>query len=114
MPQTKRYPNPYHKDDPVRFSTVLRQWILDFPWDRVSKADRSLLEKGRLMMKCEYCGTESIAGCWCWKCGRMAQPESWFEAKNVSPEGKRRRGRPSKAEMAEVIKYCEDCTYAYA
>lgn len=105
----KRFPNPWHKDDPVKLSPVLRRYSLDYPWDKVPKSVHTLLQKGRMAMKCPYCSVESIAGPWCPKCERMVTPDNWYEAKNVSPEGKRRRGRPSKAEMASVMRYCEVC-----
>lgn len=104
-----KYPNPWHRDDPVKFSPVLRRWILDYPWDKVSDNTQKLLQMGRLSMQCPRCGQEQVAGPWCWKCERMVSPENWHEARNVSPEGKRRRGRPSKAEMAAAIRYCEVC-----
>jgi hypothetical protein len=81
------------------FDPAMRRWKLDFPWNKVSTADQKLLQNGRLAMKCQHCETESIAGPWCWKCGRMSDPTKWYKASNVSPDGTRRRGRPSKAQM---------------
>lgn len=91
-----KWHNPWHPDDPVRFSPVKRQMILDFPWSEVSDETHKLLEQGRMMMICPYCGTESIAGPWCWKCYRMVRPEHWQRATSVTADGKRRRGRPPK------------------
>jgi hypothetical protein len=89
MTQT-RFPNRWHPDDPVKLSIVKREYMLDFPWDRVSKDTKKDLEKGRLSMKCPYCSATSIAGPWCFKCYRMVPPENWHP---VEAKG---RGRPRK------------------
>jgi hypothetical protein len=104
-----KWPNHWHKDDPVKFSPVLRRYTLDYPWDQVDAKTKKLLEQGRMQMKCPNCGTESPAGPWCYKCYRMVRPENWYTGTIFSPEGKRRRGRPTKAEMTAAMPVCEVC-----
>lgn len=105
-----KYRNPWHPDDPVRFSQTTRSWRLDFPWDNVPQETLTLLERSRLTMKCPFCGQQEPAGPWCSQCGRMVTHEYWFKGTSVEPEtGKRRRGRPSKAEVEEATRTCPTC-----
>lgn len=102
-----KYRNPWHPDDPVKFSQTMRAWRLDFPWDKVPKETMTLLERGRLGMTCPYCGDNGPAGPWCPACGRMVTHDHWHkgETAEVAP-GKRRRGRPSKQDIEEAGKVC--------
>lgn len=107
----KKYKNPWHPDDPVKFSQTLRKWSLDFPWDKVPDETQQFLQNGRLTMKCPYCGQKEPAGPWCSRCGRMVTHAHWYRgvADDAPPApGKRRRGRPSKKDIEEAGKVC-DC-----
>ena len=100
MPESK-YPNPWHPDDPVKFSVAKRAWILDFPWSDVSKDMMNDLEKGRLTMRCPNCQAVNIAGPWCPKCGRMVRPENWINVQKASASKK--RGRRSKEDLSKLF-----------
>jgi hypothetical protein len=107
----KRYPNPWHPDDPVRFSQTMRAWRLDYNWDEIPEDVNESLQRGRLSMSCPYCKYGGPAGPWCPKCGRMITYQHWFKgtAEDSPPApGKRRRGRPSKADVEAAGKVC-DC-----
>lgn len=102
MPESSKYPNPWHPDDPVKFSVVKRQWTLDFPWERVDEKTHSDLERGKLTMKCPYCGAINIAGPWCPKCTRMVTPENWINLSDKA--GAKRKGRKSAEDIEEAFK----------
>jgi endogenous inhibitor of DNA gyrase (YacG/DUF329 family) len=81
--------------------------MLQFPWDKVPAELRTLLERGRLNMTCPYCGKEEPAGPWCSKCGRMVTHEHWSKGTSTDVDtGKRRRGRPSRAEIEAATRTC--------
>lgn len=104
-----KYRNPWHPDDPVKFSQTMRAWRLDYNWDEVPEDIHELLQRGRLSMECPYCGYKGPAGPWCGGCARMITYRNWFkgEADDSPPApGKRRRGRPSKKDIEEAGKVC--------
>jgi endogenous inhibitor of DNA gyrase (YacG/DUF329 family) len=102
-----RYRNPWHPDDPSVFSQTFRKWKLDFPWQDVPEETLTLLERSRLTMKCPHCNNQEPAGPWCSQCGRMVTHENWFQGTSTEPgTGKRRRGRPSRADIAYATRTC--------
>lgn len=101
MPEKSRYPNPWHPDDPVKFSVVKRSWSLNFPWDQVSKEMHTALERGKATMKCPYCGEVGIARTWCAKCTRMVTPDNWIIPS--AHHKNRGKGRRSKTEIDKMF-----------
>ena len=102
MNEKPRYPNPFHPDDPAKWSPVTNSWVFTTKYELDKEMQRDLWS-GRLSQVCPYCQNVEPAGGPCSKCLRQVSPDNYVKQQSLTADGKKRRGRPSKSDLLAMV-----------